>query len=321
MKLKVAIRSPNWLGDAVMAFPAVRAIREAHPEAEITVLTRVYLGELWRLNPDVDSVCLLEKGILGELRESLKLKEKGFDILLIMPRSFLTALAGFLMGVPLRIGFNSEGRGIFLTKGVNVDRKKHRVLQYLDLLKPLDIPANTSFPLLTPPAIPLKLPQPAIAFNTGANYGEAKCWPKEKFAELGKLLAKDGFEILLLGTQKEMRRNREIAMRISHKVTNLTGKTSLSELATLLTKISCLVTNDTGTMHLASALGTPVVAIFGSTDPNITGPWGEKAKVIRHKFSCSPCFKRKCPEGHFGCLESISVEEVYCAVKELINGR
>ncbi|RLA86406.1 MAG: lipopolysaccharide heptosyltransferase II [Deltaproteobacteria bacterium] len=167
----------------------------------------------------------------------------------------------------------------------------------------------------------MRLRQPAIAFNTGANYGEAKCWPREKFAELGKLLIKDGFEIILLGTQKEMRRNKEIATRISHRVTNLTGKTSLSELAALLTKISCLVTNDTGTMHLASALGTPVVAIFGSTDPNITGPRGERAKVIRHNLSCSPCFKRKCPEGHFECLKSISVDEVYSAVKELTDGR
>lgn len=333
--MKVLLRSPNWLGDAVMAFPAVRALRKLYPLANISVLTREYLHELWTLNNDVDYVCTIRGGKTKELITALSFRKQKPDIFITFPKSFISALTGRLSGARTIIGFSSEFRDWLLTHPVSLDKnlREHQVQKYLRLLSVfgvsyfsftnyrLDLLQKTS-KLMSNLQIRLnRAAGPIVAFNPGAFYGEAKCWPATKFVELGKKLVHEGCKIIIVGSKKEKMRNQNICKEIAQGIEDLTGKTTLYDLASVLINVDCLVTNDTGTMHFAMVLGTPVVAIFGSTDPDLTGPWtGKCNKVIKADIHCSPCFKKTCPQGTFDCFKNISVEEVANAVFEVLNG-
>lgn len=325
----ILVRSPNWLGDAVMSFPALKALRRSFPEARVGVITRQYLASLWELNSDVDELFVIRQAKLTEIFLSLALRRKNPSIYVIFPKSFLTALCARLTCASKIIGFNTDLRSYFLTHPVAFESacREHRVKKYLRLLSPLGIRSVTFSPI----SITEKITSVAdailgekngagfIAFNPGAFYGEAKCWPPERFIELGRILVDLGFRIVILGTKKEAHRNAKIAASIPNNVIDLSGKTSLKELVAILSVVDCLVTNDTGTLHLACLLGTPVVAIFGSTDPSITGPWMGTYKVIWHQVPCSPCFKRRCKKHSLECLTCISPTEVATKVVEIIN--
>ncbi len=334
---KILVRVPNWLGDAVLAFPAVEALRGRFPTSQILLMTRPYLSELWLVQPAVDRVVAIRDGSKrAEVETALSLRREGVDLYLTFPRSFLSALTGLLAGAKLRVGYSSEGRGWLLTHRLRRDAetlKLHRVQYYLKLVEVFGEVSEVGPPKVTVTAEMREKgdeilrkgglsASPKVGFNPGALYGEAKCWPQERFIELGRRLVEDGYKVLLFGTLGEQGRNAEIARGIGEGCLDLTGRTSLMELAVLLERCCCLVTNDTGTMHLSAAVGTPVVALFGSTDPALTSPVGDGHVIIRHRISCSPCFERVCPEGHHRCMRSIEVEEVLEAVKRVGgNGR
>lgn len=328
--MKVLIRSPNWLGDAVMAFPLVQVLKENLPNISIHLMTRSYLAELWEVHSAVDKIRVI-KGKGGKLREismALKMRKEAFDVYISLPNSFLAALSGWLSGAKRRIGFATQRRAFLLTHPLPLPQKEHRVFQYLKLLKPLNINAPYLPPLRLTIDHSLKEKikyflkgenGPFVALNPGAFYGEAKCWPEENFIELGRSLVKKGFQVVLLGSKKETERNKRIKNNIGKTVKDFTGKTSLKELMAVLTEMKCLVTNDTGTMHLAVLLDVPVVAIFGSTSPTFTGPWKGKSIVLSSSVPCSPCFKRKCPKRDLKCMQEITVEQVLSAVLRIVN--
>lgn len=323
---KILLRSPNWLGDGVMAFPAVKVLRERFPEAELWIVTRHYLADLWAFHPAVDRVVDVGHSKREELRKALGLRREGFDLYLTFPRSFIAALTGVLAGAKKRVGYKAEGRGWLLTVALPEDgQRRHRVEGYLRLLEPFGEVPQTFPPEIEVEACLLEgvrgltAGEKLVVFNTGATYGEAKCWPPERFVELGRGLIRRGLKIALVGGPKEVERNRRIAREVGQGIMDLTGRTTIRQLAALLKMCHCLVTNDTGPMHLAAAVGTPVVALFGSTDPSLTGPLGEGHKVIRREIPCSPCFKRVCPEGHHQCMERISADEVQEAVWEIMK--
>ena len=329
---RILVKGTNWVGDTIISFPAVHALRHHFPEARISVLTNARLAELWKANPAVDEVIPYDipsgaGRIFGELQIGRLIKQKEIDLAVIFPRSFSSALMVFLGGVPQRVGYKAEGRDLLLTERIACTAellRRHRMYYYLHLIERLGSYPSPPLPSLTLNGTQERWAEAflsrnrlkgrlIIGLNPGATYGEAKCWPPERFAALGRRLIEDsGASILIFGSSRPQEKalNATIAQGIGEGCFNLSGETSLGQLAALLRHCRLLVTNDTGTMHVAAAVGTRVVAIFGPTDPRTTSPLGEGHVVIRKEVSCSPCLKRVCPEDH-RCMELIKVEEVY----------
>ncbi|MDA8162427.1 MAG: lipopolysaccharide heptosyltransferase II [Desulfobacteraceae bacterium] len=341
---QILIRSANWIGDAVMTTPAVTGLAELYPGARITVLARSWVAPVFAGHPAVSEVVTDNAGTRpwagSMLRRALALRGRGFDLAVMLPNSFESALVPFLARIPRRIGYAADARSILLTDPVPAPEDKgerHEVYYYLGLVDYLRgvHGFGSGVAGLAAPSLFLDVPEEGaqgaahivsslgveknilIGFNPGAAYGPAKCWPWERFVSLGKALIKDSVSrrILIFGTKKEEPVAEKIRVGIGEKACNLAGKTTLSEAMGLIRMLGLLVTNDSGLMHVGAALGTRLVAIFGSTNPVATGPWSKGAVVIRHGLKCSPCLKRTCPGG-FECMTGIGVEEVMDACEK-----
>lgn len=340
----ILIRVPNWLGDSMMATPAVAAAREMFPRARLTVLSkRVFMG-FWKGFPGVDQVLPLRKGFLGFWRTSSEIRKQNFDAALILPTSFSSAFLAFSAGIPERIGWGGEGRSAFLTRipSHSHPRQKHLVLEYLELAKegfgvPLRAGKNVKLRAAVTAEAEKGLRQvwddagvPSargfIALSPGATYGAAKRWPLPYWKELiAKILKERKEHLLLLGGLEEEAYLKPLleegfSAKDPQRIHLLAGRTTPSILAAMLSRCKILVTNDTGPMHVAAAVGTPTVALFGSTSPVWTRPFGVGHEVIYKHEECSPCFQRTCPIG-YPCLHKISVEEVFRAVLKKLKGR
>ncbi|NWF94054.1 MAG: lipopolysaccharide heptosyltransferase II [Syntrophaceae bacterium] len=331
---RILVRGVNWVGDTILTYPTIQGLKAIFPDCHLTILAPSHLAELWRTFPYVDEVIHFQKrkgiGFLWEdLRLASSLREKRFDLAVILPRSFHSAFQVYLARIPIRIGYQNRGRSFLITHGISRTEEVlriHRVLYYRRLIDPLG--RMDGFP---PPRIFLRDEdrrwaeerlkemrlldgRVLVGMNPGAAYGSAKCWDPDRFGELGRRVSsKWKATVLLFGRDEERPMARAILQHLKEGGTDLTGRTGLLQLAALLERCHLLVTNDTGTMHVAAAVGTPVVAIFGSTDPLTTGPWGEGNIVVKKDVSCSPCSKRICPTDH-RCMKLITVDEVEEAV-------
>ncbi len=307
---RILIRATNWLGDSVISIPALRAIKHGRPDAHLTVLAPEKTAALWRLVPEVDIVLSLgEKSLWAAAR---RLRRGGpFDVGIVLPNSLRVALELWLAGVPRRVGYAGHYRRWLLNQIVRPVLRKgappHQVEHYLDLVRSLGADADAG-------EIALHQPAPdatTIGLCPGAEYGPAKRWLPERFAEVAAQVAGDW---VLFGTKKDEEVGAQIAAALGNGCRNLIGQTSLEELIDELRQCRLLLTNDTGTMHLATLLGVPVVAVFGSTEPRLTGPLGRRHRVVRHQVECSPCFLRECPLD-FRCMKAVGVEEVVAAIR------
>lgn len=321
----ILIAMPNWIGDCVMATSLLENLFLSCPNDRISLLVRKPLDALFEKDSRITSIFpytpidSLFKRRWEPSHLVPEMRSFNFDITISLTRSLLTRWLLFCTKAPLRIGY-----GYFL---LTCPQKKslepiHERLFYEKLLTPLLLPPKNLPPKLIVTEEEkkkaqnllreLEIPQGAkiIAFNPGAAFGQAKCWPAEKFAQLAlNLLSKEkNLHILIIGDSSCRTLGKNICQNLDKRAINLAGETSLRELLALLTQIDLLVTNDSGPMHLADALGCPLIALFGSTSPEKTGPL--HGKVICKKASCSPCFKKKCPID-FRCMHSISVKEVY----------
>ncbi|MBI5805242.1 lipopolysaccharide heptosyltransferase II [candidate division TA06 bacterium] len=318
---KILIRVPNWIGDAVVSTAFVAACAKAHPGASITVLAHPRVSALFENDPDIQSIIKLspERFLWKTARE---LKKEKFDIAYILPISFSSALMTFLAGIPRRIGYSTEARGFMLTQKLRYSQKdfrsRHIILGFMKLLGREEA-VNAPGIFLSPEE--MKWAGEFLAsnnlqtgnitgFGPGATFGPAKRWPQENWVELGKELVNRGHQILIFGSGEEIELCGQIARDIGPKALSLAGTATLRQSAALLSLCSNFITNDTGVMHLAAAAGTRVTAIFGSTNPVWTKPWGEKHRVIYNGEPCSPCYQRECRYGHYDCLEKISVKDI-----------
>jgi heptosyltransferase-2 len=327
---RILVRGVNWVGDTILTYPSVQGLRDLFPHARLTVLVPNHLVDLWKTFPHVDEIIPLKKSggagsVWEDVRFSQTLKKGRFDLALILPRSFRSAFQTYLAGIPIRIGYQGEGRSLFLTHKIR--RKKevlriHRVHYYRRLTEVLGKLEGIPSPRLflseedrgwaekRLEELSLLDGRLLIGINPGAAYGLAKCWYPGRFGELGRRLTeKWKAAVLIFGREEERDIAQEILGSLGGEGFDFTGKTHLLQLAALLERCRLLVTNDTGPMHVASAVGTPVVAIFGSTDPIATGPWGDGHVVVKREVACSPCLKRVCPTDH-RCMELIRVDEV-----------
>ena len=333
---KILIRSPNWVGDAVMSLPAVSSVCGKVPEAEVVILAKPWVGDLFREHPGVRGVISyrspgVHEGVWGRWRLSRELKQERFDLALHLPNSLDSVLISFLAGIPRRAGYNTDGRGIFLTHRVPVNgrvQQEHQVEYYLHLIRSLGIEPTERIPSLQVSQGRKEEAEgilrsvsggsgPFVGISPGAQYGSAKEWFPERFGELALRISREiGARLLILGSSGDRAAASRIGEIAGSAAVDLCGKTTLAQALALIARCRVFVTNDSGLMHAASALAVPLVAIFGSTDPTRTGPLGRHNRVVYKPLPCAPCLKTECPRKR-ECMDAITVEEVFGEVKEL----
>jgi lipopolysaccharide heptosyltransferase II len=316
---RILIRSSNWLGDAVMSSLAVRAIKQGRPDARVTILTRDKLADFWRSVPEVDEVIPVEEGA-GVFKVAWRIRGR-FDAAVLFPNSTRSALEVWLAGIRRRIGYLGHKREWMLNQVIREPKKelrpRHHAARYLRIAEKMGAPGiQLSFPTAPCPSGPTR-----IGVCPGAEFGGAKRWYPERFrAVMQRVSAEIDCTWVIVGVNRDKPIVDELLAGFTGKVENLIGRTTLRQLIEELRAMHTLVTNDTGTMHLAASLGVPVVAVFGSTEPLLTRPLGPDHVIIRHQVECSPCFQRECPLD-FRCMAAVKVDEVAAAVLDLVRRR
>ncbi len=335
----IIVRMPNWLGDAVMATPVLADLKSRFKNAKITAMCQSNIAPLLKNDPNIDDVLSYAKpnGWIHrvthpEVIESLRRGK--YDLGILLTNSFSSAWLFFAGKVQNRIGFDGNYRNMLLNKSVPFPENmetQHLVTTYKMLLAPVGVPISKNLPklyvsfeeseiaddLLNNLKINPKI-NTIIGINPGAAYGSAKCWLPERFKALNERLLKDpNTYIIYFGDQAGTSLVNDICKETNDRVINLAGKTTIRNLMALIQKCSLFLTNDSGPMHIASALGTKLIALFGSTSDVKTGPFGN-SKIIHKHVECSPCYKRVCPID-FRCMTKISVEEVYQEIQKLLS--
>jgi len=324
---------PNWIGDIVMAIPALNYLRNLFPQSRITVLIRENLADMVSDQPAVDEVIAYryQRGLKGQamnLKTIISIRRRFFDLAVVLPDSFRAALWMYLAGIPLRVGHSYEGRGLLLNHRIKKKRwEVSQVDRYLELLKLLGTAEADPVPKLVASKHERQWAEELlkrehinsdtllIGLNPAASYGPAKCWPIEKYRDLGrKLLEDERVRVVIFGGRDQTDVSDRLEKALGPGAINLGGKTDLKQLKAMIERCTVMVSNDTGPMHIAAGLGVRTVALFGSTDPAKTAP-PTNTDVIYHKQECSPCYRRRCDRG-LPCMEAISVDQVYEKVRE-----
>ena len=319
----VIVIAPNWLGDAVMALPAIADMRRAAPGVLFTIVAHPSVTPLFDLVPGIDTVVSREK------RGQIPLTA---DTALVLPNSFHAALMAWRAGIPERWGYRTEWRGPLLTRAIDSPSSVHQVEYYQRLVSALGFPNAGPFPgaprvsvsdeLLDTGVTELKSAgwdgqRPLVALAPGAAYGGAKRWPPAYFAELARALAADGVQSAMVGGRADLPVAREVKAALGGDVVlNLMG-TDLPTLVGILAACQVLVSNDSGAMHLGAAIGVRVTAVFGPTDERLTRPAGDGHAVLTHPVWCRPCQMRECPIDH-RCMRGIAVDRVVGAVRQML---
>ncbi|NBV00249.1 MAG: lipopolysaccharide heptosyltransferase II [Burkholderiaceae bacterium] len=327
---RILIIAPNWIGDAVMIEPLIRALHLKSPESSIDVLATPWVASVMRFIPLVNDIIqapLLHGKLQWKERRQLatQLETNNYHEAYVLPNSFKSALIPWLANIPKRIGYLGEWRWGLLNQTLSNPSRQNRppMHQHYLALAGQELSPEESKPRLICKDVmksrardyakTLQNHEGLYIFCPGAEYGPAKQWPSSHYAELAKALSERqrNATILILGSNKEKALGDEIVLRSqTDRIINLCGKTSLDDAVSLISVSQGVVSNDSGLMHIAAALGIPQVAIFGSSDPRHTPPLSNLAKIHWLKLDCSPCFKRTCPLGHYRCLVDIQPQTV-----------
>ena len=333
---RLVILAPNWLGDAVMALPAIADVRRQSPGASITVAARAAIAPLFQLVPEVNDIIVLPRAAaIGDVARwrllGAELAGRDFDTALLFPNSLHSALVAVRAGIPERWGYRAGWRGGLLTRAVRRTRGLHQVEYYQQLVHALGFPNGPIEPRVTVPDDARDLGArlladggwdgraPLVALAPGAAYGGAKRWPPAYFAELADSLAMDGVRCAMIGGAADAATGREILGALVRRdaIIDLIGRTDLPTLAGVVGCSRGLVTNDSGAMHLAAAAGVSVTAVFGPTDDTATRPMGDEHVVLVHPVWCRPCMLRECPLDH-RCLRGLKVAPVLDAARRTL---
>jgi heptosyltransferase-2 len=333
----ILVRATNWVGDAVMSLPALRALRETFPEARIAILAKPWVADLYRRESFCDELIpYTAAGLAAKWRAGRDLAPHGFDCAILLQNAFEAAALAWLARIPQRIGYARDGRGFLLTRAVTVPRKgeipAHESYYYLELLRRaglLDrLPEVCAIRLEGAAEAcqagagrlrEIGLGDTVIGVSPGAAYGSAKRWLPERFAEAANRVAAElGASVAVFGSKDERELCAAVAASIAPPTHNFAGETALAEFIDLAAACRLYLTNDSGAMHIASALGVPTVAVFGATDEHATGPTGPLARVVREPVECSPCLKRECPIDH-RCMTRVDAATVARAALDLLK--
>ena len=332
---KIVIRAPNWIGDSILALPAMADLKRNFPESEIWVAANAWVRDLFWMEESFEGIISLpEQNSLKNFNlSSRKLREFSFDLGILLTNSFGSALLFYLAKIPQRWGYKRDSRGFLLTRGVPVQNRtnrSHQVHYYLDLLSGLGLKNYTTELNLSLDqkelagvkewleSLNIDTKKPIIIINPGAFYGPAKRWPETKYSELASLLQeKNNAQILIIGSETEIPLAEHIATDMRVKPFILAGQTSLAQLASVISFSSIFISNDSGPMHLANALKIPVIAIFGPTEPLRTGPYQDPYILFHKGAPCWPCSYRECPFDH-RCMMRITAQEVFEACQKFL---
>ena len=341
--MRILIRATNWIGDAIMALPALRAVRKRLPDAQIAILARPHVADLYRGQNISDDLIAYDSkgshaGLGGRERLALELRARNFDVALLLQNAFDAAWLVWRAGIPQRIGYARDGRSLLLTKRIAVPKQgeipPHEQFYYLELLRragwidtlpqescaKLDVShehARRAEEVLISAAARKNVVR--IAIGAGASYGSAKCWPPDRFAVfVNRFRLHTDADVILFGTAAEQQVSDAIAAGINGASISLVGKTTTADLPALLSRCQLFVGNDSGAMHVAAAVGLPVVAVFGPTDPHGTAPITSRCTVVQDKPYCSPCFLRRCPIDH-RCMTRVEPEAVDTAARNWLR--
>ena len=330
---KLLVRATNWLGDAVMSLPAIRAVRQVFPHAHIAIAARPWVADLYARETSIDRIIPYTG---SRLAFAARLREERFDGAILLQNAFDAALLAWLARIPERIGYNRDARGLLLTRAIPVpepgDIPRHERFYYLELLRRAGLierfPPTGAIRLEGIAAAresgvrhlaAMGVALPVIGISPGAAYGNAKRWLPDRFAEVARKFAPMSAAVLVFGSASERPLCEEVAGALSRnhiETRNLAGQTTLREFIDLAAACRLFLTNDSGAMHVASALAVPTVAIFGATDDATTGPTGPLARVVREHAECSPCLLRDCPIDH-RCMTRVTADKVAAVALEL----
>jgi heptosyltransferase-2 len=341
---RILIRATNWVGDAVMSLPALQAIRERFPDAYIAVMARPWVADLYARETFADEVIRYTsprglKDLRGKWLVSRDLRARKFDIAILLQNAFEAAALVWLAGVPRRIGYDRDGRGFLLTQAIAVPKEgeipPHERFYYLELLRRAsligDVPQSNAIRLSGAAEARVVgrkrfeeagITREVVGVSPGAAYGTAKRWLPERFAEAAAAVATNlNGAVALFGSADERALCEEVSGMLRGRgveTHNYAGSTTLGEFIELCAACRVYLTNDSGAMHIASALGIPTVAVFGATDDIATGPTGPLARVVRHPVECSPCLLRECPIDH-RCMTRVEAATVAQTALELLK--
>lgn len=338
-KARILIRAANWIGDAVMTTPVVRALRKNYPRAHITLLAKPWVIPVYENNPYLDEIMVYDNGGrhtrgMGTLRLARDIRDRGFHLAILMQNAFEAALLAFLAKIPERVGYNTDARTLLLNRSVRLDpalKKKHLIDYYIGILEGAglksdgrtqdlfisDRDSHLAEQLLHEKG--LGRGKPVMGINPGATGGTAKRWFPERYAELCRLLAgRYQTKILVFGGPADHDLGERISALAPGACVNMAGQTGLARAFALIRSCDLFVTNDSGLMHAAAALDIPQVALIGSTDPVATAPSSDRSVMVRVPVPCSPCLKKDCPNDH-QCMDLIRVDRVFQICQTLLD--
>ncbi|PAF48159.1 lipopolysaccharide heptosyltransferase II [Helicobacter sp. 12S02634-8] len=336
--MKILLRLPNWLGDGVMATPMLELLKEAFPQASLSIIAPAVVGALFEKDTRIQAFFIDDtKNSKSRLLATYQLAKKigKHDIAITLTNNFYAALLLLWTQSPIRIGYAKNLRSLCLTHALKPLKKVHQVLAYCNLLTPI---YGQSLDQISHNVPNLKLHFPThkhysdkirIGINPGGAYGSAKRWLKEYFVETILYLIQKDYEVILFGNHNDAKdaaamieavKKFPLPQEVFDHITDLTGKTTISTLITELARLDLFITNDSGPMHIASALQIPLIAIFGPTNAQETAPWKHQGALILNKnLKCAPCKKRICPLGHHNCMKLITPDEVITQIDQLLT--
>ena len=330
---KILIIKLRYIGDVLLATPAIRAIKAARPDVRVTMMVNRGTEDVLSGNQDLDEIMVLDKGSLtAQSRIIAGLRHRRFDTVIDLTDGDRSAFLSWTSGAPVRIGFNDEHRwrGHYYTQVVqSVPGVRHRIDRDLEALKLINIQADSTDPQLwlTPEEsnsadqlldqLGVQRSQSMVILQPGARYW-FKAWPPERYAELAaRLMSQYGCQVLIGGSDQDIELAQQIRQIAKSKPIVMAGRTTIKQFAAIAKKSALFVGSDSGAMHIASAVGTPVVALFGPSNPREWGPRGGPIEVLYKELDCRSCFHPTCMRGEENCMRLITVEEVYAAARRM----
>ena len=339
---RIVVRAPNWVGDAVISVAALRELRRLLPHAHITLVSKPGTADIFSDIDFVDDILIYERtGLRSFFGQVGEWKQRRFDLALLFQNAFDAAALAFFARVPLRIGYDTQRRGLLLTHSIPLPswkNERHEIFYYLNLVAELERALGRTSPVES--AVPefglsvsdnqktrartLLMERGATTFGPlvllcpGSVNSRAKRWPAERYATLADRFAETGATVALIGAPSELDVSQKVAALARRTPLVLSGQTTVAEVMGLISVADVLITNDTGPAHIGAAVGTPTLVIFGPTNPLTTRPFGSAGEIVRHPPDCAPCMLRDCPIDH-RCMTAIAPEEVFERAQRLLR--